>query len=191
MLPTVRTLSQEFPLVPPLVPATRSRLLVTLPESISLIRIARSASATNPSAVGSGRIEKEIKVFRGESLLTPFLFANFIGFLKGYFFFYFRSLPLAVSIYSFGARSKISPHILLASGVLKRSFVLRTAVGSGRIEKEISYFIRGEIRSHLFSFIFLEKASLFISFVCFGSFETVGRGFTPAALVLRTTKSIT
>ena len=62
------------------------------------------------TAVGSGRIEKEIKVFRGESLLTPFLFANFIGFLKGYFFFYFRSLPLAEKPPSGGSIAK--PRVL-------------------------------------------------------------------------------
>jgi hypothetical protein len=70
-----------------------------------------------------------------------------------YFFFYFRSLPLAVFIYSFGARAKISPPNFLAPDgsvpLLRYEQSELKIKYAGISEKEIK-MIRGGLLAHLF-----------------------------------------
>ena len=97
------------------------------PESISLIRIPRSASVTN--AVHFGITEKEICFLRGGLSAHLFSLHCYPWLIKFYFFFYFRLLPLVVSIYDFGAQSENfsskSPRITLPP----LNFLQRTADG--------------------------------------------------------------
>ena len=89
-------------------------------------------------------------------LLTSFLCESIVG-LREDFFFYFRSLPLAVFIYSFGARAKISPPNFLApdgSVLLFRYEQSELKIKyAGITEKRNEYFKRCAHCAPLFLFI--------------------------------------
>ena len=124
------------------------------PESISLIRIPRSASVTN--AVHFGTTEKEIYFLRGGLSAHLFSLFHFPWLIKFYFFFYFRLLPLVVSIYDFGAQSENfsskSPRITLPplNFLQRTAMACITLVHFGITEEEM-YFLRGGLSAHLFS----------------------------------------